>query len=88
MLESTGSSKPRDALLEKLRERIKDRDRALEVKHKHTFVKRAVTEMNGSLLGILRPQKALCAEDHSSQPLFCGDCCTVNCASHVTVSPE
>ncbi|XP_022610484.1 myomegalin-like isoform X2 [Seriola dumerili] len=30
MLESAGSSKPRDALLEKLRERIKDRDRALE----------------------------------------------------------
>ncbi|XP_031710402.1 myomegalin isoform X3 [Anarrhichthys ocellatus] len=30
MLESTGSSKPRDALLEKLKERIKDRDRALE----------------------------------------------------------
>ncbi|XP_026168604.1 myomegalin isoform X3 [Mastacembelus armatus] len=30
MLESTGNSKPRDALLEKLRERIKDRDRALE----------------------------------------------------------
>lgn len=35
MLESA-SSKPRDALLEKLRERIKDRDRALEVKHTHT----------------------------------------------------
>ncbi|XP_068557567.1 myomegalin-like isoform X2 [Cebidichthys violaceus] len=30
MLESTGSSKPRDTLLEKLKERIKDRDRALE----------------------------------------------------------
>ncbi|XP_035803441.2 myomegalin isoform X3 [Amphiprion ocellaris] len=30
MLESAGSSKSRDALLEKLRERIKDRDRALE----------------------------------------------------------
>ncbi|KAM4605288.1 myomegalin-like [Polymixia lowei] len=30
MLESTESSKPRDVLLEKLRERIKDRDRALE----------------------------------------------------------
>ncbi|XP_026230057.1 myomegalin-like isoform X3 [Anabas testudineus] len=30
MLESAGSSKPRDALLEKLRERIKERDRALE----------------------------------------------------------
>ncbi|XP_047188050.1 myomegalin-like isoform X4 [Scophthalmus maximus] len=30
MLESTGSSKSRDALLEKLRERIKDRDKALE----------------------------------------------------------
>ncbi|KAM4552804.1 myomegalin isoform 4-T4 [Odontesthes bonariensis] len=30
MLESTGSSKHRDALLEKLRERIKERDRALE----------------------------------------------------------
>lgn len=34
MVESPGSSKPRDALLEKLRERIKERDRALEVKHK------------------------------------------------------
>ncbi|XP_077370006.1 myomegalin isoform X3 [Festucalex cinctus] len=30
MLETPGSAKPRDALLEKLRERIKDRDRALE----------------------------------------------------------
>ncbi|KAK0137352.1 Myomegalin [Merluccius polli] len=30
MLESTEASKPRDALLEKLRERIKERDRALE----------------------------------------------------------
>uniref|UniRef100_UPI0037E7AEA3 myomegalin-like isoform X2 n=1 Tax=Semicossyphus pulcher TaxID=241346 RepID=UPI0037E7AEA3 len=30
MLDSAGSSKPRDALLEKLKERIKDRDRALE----------------------------------------------------------
>ncbi|XP_057712549.1 myomegalin [Corythoichthys intestinalis] len=30
MLETSGSSKPRDALLEKLRERIKDRDKALE----------------------------------------------------------
>ncbi|XP_041847738.1 myomegalin-like isoform X2 [Melanotaenia boesemani] len=30
MLESTGSSKPRDALLERLKERIKERDRALE----------------------------------------------------------
>lgn len=37
MVESTGSSKPnpRDTLLEKLRERIKERDRALEV-NKHT----------------------------------------------------
>jgi len=35
MLESTGNSKHRDALLEKLRERIKERDRALEVKHIH-----------------------------------------------------
>lgn len=34
MLETSGT-KPRDALLEKLRERIKDRDRALEVKHVH-----------------------------------------------------
>lgn len=37
MLESAGSSKPRDALLEKLRERIKERDRALEVELKHTY---------------------------------------------------
>lgn len=35
MLESTKSSKPRDVLLEKLRERIKERDRALEVKQPH-----------------------------------------------------
>lgn len=38
MLESTGSSKSRDALLEKLRERIKDRDKALEVTHPHTHM--------------------------------------------------
>lgn len=36
MLESAGSSKPRDALVEKLRERIKERDRALEVEFKYT----------------------------------------------------
>lgn len=36
MLESAGSTKPRDTLLEKLRERIKERDRALEVKHTQT----------------------------------------------------
>lgn len=40
MLETTSSTKPRDALLEKLRERIKDRDRALEVKHEHTLAVR------------------------------------------------
>lgn len=88
MLESTGSSKPRDALLEKLRERIKDRDRALEVKHKHTVIKRGVTEMNGSVLGLIRPQKALYTEHHPSQPLFCVDSCTINWASHVTVFPR
>lgn len=32
MLESAGSSKTRDALLDKLKERIKERDRALEVR--------------------------------------------------------
>lgn len=32
MLDSAGSSKTRDALLEKLKERIKERDRALEVR--------------------------------------------------------
>lgn len=50
MLESTGSSKPRDALLEKLRERIKDRDRALEVKHTQTYsyINIPGTESNGS----------------------------------------
>lgn len=32
MLESAGSSKTRDALLGKLKERIKERDRALEVR--------------------------------------------------------
>lgn len=34
MLESTERSKQRDVLLEKLRERIKERDKALEVKYK------------------------------------------------------
>lgn len=55
MLESAGSSKPRDALLEKLRERIKDRDRALEVKHKHThiFIYMPGTEFTGSVVGIV-----------------------------------
>lgn len=33
MLEMTGVSKSRDALLEKLRQRIMERDKALEVKH-------------------------------------------------------
>lgn len=37
MLESAGNSKPRDALLQKLRERIKERDKALEVELKHTY---------------------------------------------------
>lgn len=50
MLESTGSSKPRDALLEKLKERIKDRDRALEVKHTHIHIHTPRTEMNDCLL--------------------------------------
>lgn len=36
MLESAGNSKSRDALLQKLRERIKERDRALEVERQHT----------------------------------------------------
>lgn len=49
MMESTGSSKPRDALLEKLRERIQDRDRALEVNtHTCTFISTAGTRMNVS----------------------------------------
>lgn len=42
MLDSTGSSKPRDALLEKLKERIKDRDRALEVKLPRAFANASV----------------------------------------------
>lgn len=37
MVEATKSSKPRDVLLEKLRERIKERDRALEVNPSQNF---------------------------------------------------
>lgn len=52
MVESSGSSKPRDALLEKLRERIKDRDRALEVTHRipdvNVGVVRRLSELRGS----------------------------------------
>ena len=49
MMESTGSSKPRDALLEKLRERIQDRDRALEV-NMHIYIHSR--DMNECQLGI------------------------------------
>lgn len=57
MLESRGSSKSRDALLEKLRERIKDRDRALEVKLKN----------NGDLVEIVSPPIASDTKDLLSQ---------------------
>jgi len=52
MLDSTGSSKPRDSLLEKLKERIKDRDGALEVKAPHTFIYTPGAFMNACLVEI------------------------------------
>lgn len=73
MMESTGSSRSRDALLEKLRERIKDRDRALEVKQKNinAFIYTVGKEINGSLVELVsRPQTALDTEEYPFQPLL------------------
>ncbi|XP_070831104.1 myomegalin-like isoform X8 [Chaetodon trifascialis] len=66
MLESTGSSKPRDALLEKLRERIKDRDRALERSIDDKF--RCVEEREGQ---VRRLQLALREKERDLERLRC-----------------
>lgn len=87
-MESTGSAKPRDALLEKLKERIKDRDRALEVKNTntHTHFQIHTRDRNEWLLGrnserTPEEQNALDTEDYPSQLLFRVDHCTVPCDS-------
>ncbi|CAK6952464.1 myomegalin-like isoform X6 [Scomber scombrus] len=66
MLESTGSSKPRDALLEKLKERIKDRDRALERSIDDKF--RCVEEREGQ---VRRLQLALREKERDLERLRC-----------------
>ncbi|KAK5888903.1 hypothetical protein CesoFtcFv8_014954 [Champsocephalus esox] len=66
MMESTGSSKPRDALLEKLRERIQDRDRALERSIDDKF--RCVEEREGQ---VRRLQLALREKERDLERLRC-----------------
>uniref|UniRef100_A0A665T3F9 Uncharacterized protein n=1 Tax=Echeneis naucrates TaxID=173247 RepID=A0A665T3F9_ECHNA len=66
MLESAGSSKPRDALLEKLRERIKDRDRALERSIDDKF--RCLEEREGQ---VRRLQLALREKERDLERLRC-----------------
>ncbi|GAA6234826.1 myomegalin-like isoform X5 [Lates japonicus] len=66
MLESTGGSKPRDALLEKLRERIKDRDRALEHSIDDKF--RCLEEREGQ---VRRLQLALREKERDLERLRC-----------------
>ncbi|XP_068427417.1 myomegalin-like isoform X2 [Clinocottus analis] len=66
MLDSTGSSKPRDSLLEKLKERIKDRDRALERSIDDKF--RCVEEREGQ---VRRLQLALREKERDLERLRC-----------------
>uniref|UniRef100_A0A8C2X0F0 CDK5 regulatory subunit-associated protein 2/Myomegalin coiled coil domain-containing protein n=1 Tax=Cyclopterus lumpus TaxID=8103 RepID=A0A8C2X0F0_CYCLU len=66
MLDSTGSSKPRDSLLEKLKERIKDRDRALELAIDDKF--RCVEEREGQ---VRRLQLALREKERDLERLRC-----------------
>ncbi|KAM8849374.1 myomegalin isoform 3-T3 [Spinachia spinachia] len=66
MLDSTGSAKPRDALLEKLKERIKDRDRALERSIDDKF--RCVEEREGQ---VRRLQLALREKERDLERLRC-----------------
>ncbi|XP_069013277.1 myomegalin-like isoform X4 [Embiotoca jacksoni] len=66
MLESTGSSKPRDAQLEKLRERIQDRDRALERSIDDKF--QCVEEREGQ---VRRLQLALREKERDLERLRC-----------------
>ncbi|XP_017277709.1 myomegalin isoform X3 [Kryptolebias marmoratus] len=66
MMESTKSSKPRDVLLEKLRERIKERDRALERSIDDKF--RCLEERDGQLR---RLQLALREKERDLERLRC-----------------
>ncbi|XP_062260294.1 myomegalin-like isoform X2 [Platichthys flesus] len=66
MLDSTASSKSRDALLEKLKERIKDRDRALERSIDDKF--RSVEEREAQVRGL---QLALREKERDSERLSC-----------------
>ncbi|XP_061694336.1 myomegalin-like isoform X2 [Syngnathoides biaculeatus] len=66
MLETPESSKPRDALLEKLRERIKDRDRALERSIDDKF--RCLDEREGQVRTL---QQALREKDRDLDRLRC-----------------
>ncbi|XP_037131629.1 myomegalin isoform X7 [Syngnathus acus] len=66
MLETPGSSKPRDALLEKLRERIKDRDKALERSIDDKF--RCLDEREGQVRTL---QLALREKDRDLDRLRC-----------------
>uniref|UniRef100_H3DCX2 Uncharacterized protein n=1 Tax=Tetraodon nigroviridis TaxID=99883 RepID=H3DCX2_TETNG len=66
ILESTSSSKPRDALLEKLRERIKDRDRALERSIDEKY--HCVEELEGQ---VRRLQLALREKERDLERLRC-----------------
>ncbi|XP_067385108.1 myomegalin-like isoform X5 [Channa argus] len=66
MLESAGSSKPRDTLLEKLRERIKERDRALERSIDDKF--RCLEEHEGQ---VRRLQLALREKERDLERLRC-----------------
>ncbi|XP_061652414.1 myomegalin isoform X8 [Phyllopteryx taeniolatus] len=66
MIETPESSKPRDALLEKLRERIKDRDRALECSIDDKF--RCLDEREGQVRTL---QLALREKDRDLDRLRC-----------------
>ncbi|CAB1443016.1 unnamed protein product, partial [Pleuronectes platessa] len=66
MLDSTASSKSRDALLDKLKERIKDRDRALERSIDDKF--RSVEEREAQVRGL---QLALREKERDSERLSC-----------------
>ncbi|XP_035025418.2 myomegalin isoform X3 [Hippoglossus stenolepis] len=66
MLDSTASSKSRDALLEKLKERIKDRDRALERSIDDKF--RSVEEREAQVRGL---QLALREKERDLERLSC-----------------
>ncbi|XP_029971762.1 myomegalin isoform X3 [Salarias fasciatus] len=66
MLDSAGSTKPRDTLLDKLRERIKDRDRALERSIDDKF--RCLEEQESQVRGL---QLALREKERDLERLRC-----------------